>query len=106
MDCPCGFAGRASGTVRAKLWPGLTLWEGSDMVAPSAVTWPATMSALTRLRESCGRCWASNRSSRVPAAAAAAVMSYRRARSEERRVGKECRLRWSPNEYEKTEKHE
>src|SRR5712675_2981384 len=59
---------------------------------PISSGWPASSSAST-----CP-CTAGSKSWRCCAATA---QSWRRSRSEERRVGKECRSRWSPDHYKK-----
>src|ERR1700684_4299956 len=77
MVSAVGAAGRGGGMSSAIAAPDLTRWLGSRIVAPSTVTAPALINALSRLRDSSATCAASTRSSRCPVWSSGAWINLR-----------------------------
>src|SRR5580700_5652037 len=76
MASAAGLAGSGGGTSTVMAAPELTRWLASRIVRPSSVTAPASISALSRDRDSSATWRASTRSSRSPASAAATTSDF------------------------------
>src|SRR5580692_9572014 len=76
MASAAGLAGSGGGTSTATAAPELTRWLGARIVWPSSVTAPASISVLSRDRDSSATWRASTRSSRSPASGAATTIDF------------------------------
>src|SRR5580700_5033275 len=76
MASAAGLAGSGGGTSTVMAAPELTRWLASRIAWPPSVTAPASISALSRDRDSSATWRASTRSSRSPASSAATTIDF------------------------------